>query len=454
MHYKFAVFYTDSIYETIINKFNESHDDVKVYFSDCKLNDLDTTLFDYLIVTTTRNFLNFYKLPTEASTQTLKDGYLFTSKDARAYIQGGINPSQVDMRPYKIINSTLQEMEMTELLEKGDYCYYVDDTIHAPAIYEMLYRNIYNNFKTTLVTHYYDLKGLADANDETRPRSFYLDKGRITLSVRAPMVIFCSETNFKTIRSLRNDVCPINQTFYVIKNITETDLFQTTHDIITQSRSKLDRIVCKRVNPSYCVVTCSKVVSIRYAHIYDPFKTHWFAWIDFGCGHVCRNVQESVEKIIENPKPRAAFTYIHYRSHSEIEIIESYLKYMNPCGVAGGFFTIERDLIMEFFSACMSIYYEMLRFGVNQGDEAVFTYCYDRHPHFFTLNYGDYYSLFTNYLYVTEDYPCIKNYFLQQSIVKERADLAATCALQILDSVGRSNLKLPESELDWLKTLI
>ena len=63
-----------------------------------------------------------------------------------------------------------------------------------------------NNYKSTIVTFYFNIKELKDSTDEVRPQSFYMEKGRDTLKLHYPMVIFCDEDNYKEIKKIR-DFC-------------------------------------------------------------------------------------------------------------------------------------------------------------------------------------------------------------------------------------------------------
>jgi hypothetical protein len=86
----------------------------------------------------------------------------------------------------------------------------------------------------------------------------------------------------------------------------------------------------------------------------------------------------------------------------------------------------------RFYAATLSIFYEMLSKGCGHSEENVLTYCYDRYPELFTLRYGDYYSLLTNYIRTTHDIPSISTFFVQEAIRAGRPDLAASAAASIL----------------------
>jgi hypothetical protein len=386
----------------------------------------------------------------------LKDGICLTQQDAVAYANRTFDASvtPLGLAKYFVFEKPPQETEMRGVLSHGHFCYYVGESEFDTDIYEMLYRCIYNNYKTTLFTFFFNLKELDDSSPSTRPTSFYMANGKATLQQKQPMVIFCDEKYLEDIKALRNSVCPVNQTHYVVKNLTDYDIFRTTKDIIVANRKKLGFYPDGRASPSYTVAMVFKIIALRLTHGLDIFKTKCYAWVDFGCSHICDGVATSIAEIVENPKPRATFTYIHYRSHAVLEDMDGFMKYGNPTGIAGGFFTVEHDYVVPFYCACLSIYHEMLYKGVGHSDEAIFTYCYDRHPEMFTLNYGDYYSLFTNYFHVTRDYACIRNYFLRSCLSAGRADLAAGAASAVLASEAAGKLTLGAEDRKYLQSLV
>jgi hypothetical protein len=102
----------------------------------------------------------------------------------------------------------------------------------------------------------------------------------------------------------------------------------------------------------------------------------------------------------------------------------------------------------------MSIFYEHLSKGVGHSDEAIFTYMYDRFPDMFTLRFGDYYSVLSNYTNIKEDYPAIRNFFINEAIRAGRMDLAKVAAQEVIFSVENNLLEIDSSELSFLRKLI
>ena len=81
-------------------------------------------------------------------------------------------------------------------------------------------------------------------------------------------------------------------------------------------------------------------------------------------------------------------------------------------------------------------------------------YFYHRYPELCTLYYGDYYSIVTNYHGVKEDYPSVRNFFIQEALNKGRADLAGGAAKSVLQSVEKGLLALDAGECAWLRRFV
>ena len=246
---------------------------------------------------------------------------------------------------------------------------------------------------TTIVTVYFNLKSLADSTQEVRPKSFYLEKGTVVLSIDAPMIIYCDETCVHDIRLIRGS----RPTQYIIKPFTQYDFYTDLYPIITAQRKAQGTYINSRNTSSYCVLSLFKIYAIYKSSLTNPFGSTHFAWVDFGGSHVMRNLSSAVSEIVQKPHPKIAMCYIHYRSREELRD-NSPFHNGGLCGVAGGGFTVEATYATPFYTGCMSIFYELLSKGKGHAEEQVMTYFYDRYPQHCTIYYGDYYSILSNYM--------------------------------------------------------
>ena len=296
---------------------------------------------------------------------------------------------------------------------------------------------------------YFNLKSLPDSTQEVRPKSFYLDKGRATLSLAAPMIIFCDDTSLEDIKAIRGE----HPTEYVVKAFTDYEFYTDNYPIIRKNREGNPSYVNNRNTASYSLLSLFKVYAIYLASLRNPFNSTHFLWMDFGGSHVMRGVPTRTEAILATPHSKISFCYIHYRGSAEIK---PPCKFYNggQCGVASGCFTVEASYAAKFYTGCMAIFYQMIHTKAFHAEEQVFTYFYDWYPDLCTLYYGDYYSLVTNYTGVHEDFPSIKKYFITEAINKGRKDLAKACATVVLNSVEQNMIKLSDADIAFLKTVV
>jgi hypothetical protein len=276
---------------------------------------------------------------------------------------------------------------------------------------------------TTIVTMYFNIKDLPDSTSEVRPKSFYMEKGRVTLELPNPMVVFCDETCVEDIRRMRGDLT----TQYVIKPIAEYDFYKDHYPIVKANREGQAAYVGSRNTVSYCLLTVFKFHAMRIAAELDPFKASHYAWVDFGGSHILRRLAEEGPALLANPHPKISFCYIHYRGAEEMTMGSAFAR-GGQCGVGATCFTIEKDYVRRFYSGCMSIFHELVLHGLGHHEEQIMAYFYHRYPELCTIYYGDYYSIVTNYHGAKDDFPSIRNFFINQARAKGRPDLAAVAA--------------------------
>ena len=303
------------------------------------------------------------------------------------------------------------------------------------------------------VTMFFSLKSLSDSSAETRPNEFYQKNATTTLSANIPLVIFCDEHTRKWIEPLRNSLSDA-KTYYVEKSFTETEFYKINHPIVVRNRAASTgyKNPADRNTPSYLLIQMFKVFALQMASELVG-ASHYF-WIDMGCQHVVWEAKERMQQMFDNPKPKVAVTYIHYRSHQELADMKSFLATGGPCGVACTVYSVEKPYVSLLYSRALSIFYEMLSNGVGHCDEQVFTYLYDRYPEMFTIVYGDYYSIIANYNYVVRDYWSIRWHFIQNALNAGRKDLAADAAKTILESQDKGVINIGDGETVFLKSLL
>jgi len=285
--------------------------------------------------------------------------------------------------------------------------------------------------KTTIVSFYFNVKELVDATDQVRPKSFYMEKGRSTLRLPYPMIMFCDETTYPDIRKIREEELGVElaaeYTHYIIKNITEYDFYKENWSIISNNRKDYPCYVGSRNTSSYFLVTMFKITALHIANQLNKYDTPYYAWIDFGGSHIMRDFDAAARKMVENPLEKIRFCYIHYRGDYELGDMRSFYANGGQCGVAATAFTVQREYVARFYNGIFALFHETLFKGVGHAEEQIMTYFCHRHPDLCNYYYGDYYSILTNYHRPVEDWGSIQCYFIDACRHKGRDDLARMC---------------------------
>jgi hypothetical protein len=133
--------------------------------------------------------------------------------------------------------------------------------------------------------------------------------------------------------------------------------------------------------------------------------------------------------------------------------MKKYIEYGGLCGIASTAYTVEGTHINKYYTSMFSIFNEMLLNGYGHTDETVMVYSYTRNPELYNIYYGDYYSIFTNYHNVIDDYKSIKNFFIYSCLNKNKRDLAKECSKKILHSYQQKLIELNNDEINFLTNI-
>lgn len=260
----------------------------------------------------------------------------------------------------------------------------------------------------TVVTMFFDIK-------TTRPRSFYMEHCE-TLFLDAPMVIFCDDTTYPDIEARRGG----RPTTYIRKPIHEYDFYSSLLPIVRANRT-LRPSSDVRNTPEYFLLSAFKIHALYIASQQHPNSTH-YVWVDFGLAHVARSMREAVSSIVSTPRPKIGCCYIHYRSKEELYPMREYVT--GKCGIACGVISVERQYVPRLYLSFMSILHEQILDGVGHAEEQIMVYVYDQHPEWFSIYFGDYPSIATNYHATVEDEDSVQTYFIHNAEAAGRHGLA------------------------------
>lgn len=312
-------------------------------------------------------------------------------------------------------------------------------------------------YQTTIVTFYFNLKNLKDATPSVRPQTFYMEKGRATLKLPYPMVVFCDEETHSYIKEIRDqEVKDESLTKYIIKNLTEYEFYKENWDIIHENRKHFAYCYneSNRNTTSYFLSCMFKIRALYIAKQCNYFDTPYYAWIDFAGSHVLRNFDQASRQMIEKPNPKISFCYIHYRGKEELSDMRLFYANGGQCGAAAGAITVQREYMNRFYNGIFSIFHETLYNEVGHGEEQALAYYYDRYPDTCNIYYGDYYSLLTNYHAIKEDFGSIRRYFIEQALKKGRPDLAKECVQRVLQSVNQGKIQIGKDDLQFVEGVV
>ena len=304
----------------------------------------------------------------------------------------------------------------------------------------------------TIVTMFFNMKIFKDSSPSTRPMEFYIQNGVEVIKLKYPMVIFCDEITYEPLKEMRDREVDPNKypTQYIIKNLSEYEYYQNCWHIIDNNRKKNGYPLDNRNTVSYLLMGMFKPLALSIVHKMNFFNSTHYAWIDLGCNHIVRNLAENYKIMLDNPQPKVRPCYIHYRGKEELSDMVKFMDQQGPCGVASTAFTVEADYADRFYTSMFSIFFEKLTRGVGHTDETVLTFCYDRYPEIFNIYYGDYYSIFSNYLEPVDDIDSVINFFIWSALNCGRNDLAKGAATKILDA----NEGLDEGRKNFLRSLL
>jgi len=256
---------------------------------------------------------------------------------------------------------------------------------------------------TTVVTMFFGLRDFPDATPSIRPTEFYLDKGRATLALPYPMVVFCDEITKPLLEPLRPAEYP---TTYIVKKLTDYEFYQTLWPVVCKNRETMPS-PDRRNTASYFLLTVFKFFGMKIAK--ERVSSDHYAWIDMGGSHVLRNFDVAARRMLDRPRPKFACCLIRYRSEQEMYPIKERWGLAGECGIGATAFTIESAYVETVCCHMMSLLYKHIGIGVGHAEEQLMTYLWREQPDLFSLYYGDYPSILTNYHATRDDQQSVMN---------------------------------------------
>ena len=254
----------------------------------------------------------------------------------------------------------------------------------------------------TLVTGYFDLTVMPDANDaiRARPTSMYLDENaHSTLSVEQNLVVFTEAKYVDKIWAIRPKHLH-KHTKIVAMSFDDFPLTQHRDRIIKNRGGDSGCPSDHRNTASYYLFCVARVAMLRKAIAENTFKSTHFAWINICIERMgFKNVQH-INEALHQQRSKFSTCWINYVPPGVVADLPTYFdgnKCVGRTGMCSGFFTgdakhmkIICDKVEEEFMRC-------LQAGYGHADEQLFNRVYLRHPELFDWHIGDYQEMITNY---------------------------------------------------------
>lgn len=254
----------------------------------------------------------------------------------------------------------------------------------------------------TLVTGYFDLTVMPDANDaiRARPTSMYLDENaHSTLSVEQPLVVFTESKYVEKIWAIRPKHL---HHFTKVVAMSFNDFPMTRHrDRIIKNRGGNSGCPSDHRNTaSYYLFCVARMAMLKKAIADNTFKSTHFAWINICIERMgYKNVQH-LNEALRQQRQKFSTCWINYVPPEIVSDLNRYFdgdKCVGRTGMCSGFFTgnarymkLVCDKVEEEFMRC-------LQAGYGHADEQLFNRVYLKHPDLFDWHIGDYQEMITNY---------------------------------------------------------
>lgn len=237
-----------------------------------------------------------------------------------------------------------------------------------------------------------------------RDSDFYMSHATSTLSAPCTMVIFCNSACRAQIQEIRTSQRPEHITHLVEMDMLADPESQAIASIITSSRESKKHIYTgSRNTAQYMTVQAFKWKAILLASRIVTEASHYI-WVDFAGGHVIRDLSAHLPTIVTHPRPKIAMCCIRYQPPLATEHPDFTAHcYMLPC-FAAGLFSVQASMVSEFYANCQSIFFEQLAQGTLHTEQMVFAVLYNRNPDLFSVYFGDYHSMASNYILGNYDY--------------------------------------------------
>lgn len=233
---------------------------------------------------------------------------------------------------------------------------------------------------TTIITGYIDV-GIKRPPKKNIQEYDYLKKSKDTLSLNQNMIIFLSEKLIPQIKKHREDIGLSEKTYIIPIDMNDLYMKDRIEDIIANTSKNISPYNI----PQYIMAVNSRYGFMERAIHLNPFKTNYFAWVDFAAGHI---VDIPTNYMINYNKK-------HLVRIAWIARLRKCKFVFNHEALGGGVFTAHKDAMLEYCRLHDIEFKKMMSLGHNINDDKLCFLIFEKYPHLFDVYFSGYSNLMT-----------------------------------------------------------
>ena len=289
--------------------------------------------------------------------------------------------------------------------------------------------------RTTIVSCFVNL------NDElNKTVEWYFEKGKFLFELDANIYFFTDKGSYDQLYKLRSDLGFKDKTQMIACPLSSFPLYIHKKKII-ENRKGNPLYSNSRNTTDYFILVSSKLEMMKISIDENYFHSDHFIWIDFGINGQKHTKKGMIEKMLPNIRDKFSCCYIHYRHPSFIKNYSEFYKF-GHCGIAGGVLSGNKDHIIKVYELFQQKFIEIVEKGYGHAEEQILVEIEGDHPELFEIYNGDYSSIISNYLNITEDVDCILRNFIINTRNSGKNNYSYNACKQIRKSIELDLIKL------------
>lgn len=291
----------------------------------------------------------------------------------------------------------------------------------------------------TLVTGFYNITKYGAPF--YRSKKFYLDHGRFTLSLPVNLVIYCDEEDREYFSTFRRSLGFENQTRIICRELSSFQLFALKEKII-ENREKSGHYPESSDRSSvYSILTNTKFDLVRLAIEDNWFSTDYYGWIDYGLCHVSGFYPHALTRALKVYRKKVSLCLMHYQAKSLVLDFAEYNS-IHRFGLCGGLILGRKDYLLPMLEKGIEYFQETVEAGYGHFEEQILHLVYHRHPDFFSLHFGDYHQVLSNYDRIRSNPNIIINLVVKNCRVDANYQLGEKACQHLLHAVLEDQLEI------------